>query len=1030
MRPSGFFAFRVPALPMNVLTAWAEAIEAPNAGPADLADALERDRALLRERLHAIGLRPEVRGALSIASPDLLDAIASRPDDAGVEAALVRYVVRMASRATPFGLFAACGRGRLGDCTAIPLPDPRSWGRFTQLDADYLDAVVRQRATVLGDRLTLKPNDSLHLMAGRWRYVESRLDGLDRTHHLVQVAGSAHLQRAIDAAQTGATRRQVAEAVSGGGVDEARAGSYVDRLVAAQVLVPNLDVAITGPPPLDALVADLEAFGDDATAGVLRQVREDLAKVDAEGPAAPAASHEAIAASLRVLPAPIEPARLLHVDATVPPCDATLARSAVEEIIRGVDLLRRIAPPPPASDLDRFRDAFVERYETEEVPLLDALDEELGIGFGGDADPAPLLEGLRPAPAPAGMAPCGKRERRLLDLLHRAWTEGAQEISLTKDDIAALSNDDPLPLPPALAATAVLARTDHGTRVLLTGASGPSGARLLGRFCHADSALEREVRDHLRAEEALDPDAVHAEIVHLPSGRMVNVLARPALRDHEIVWLGRPGVRPARVLSAGDLMVSVRDGRFVLRSRRLNRRVVPRLTSAHNYNRRSPGVYRFLAAVQADGVAETLEWTWFPYDHAPFQPRVHWGSLVLARAQWAVPGAELRALDQRDPPSRWTAIQAWRARRRLPRWVCLVDGDNVLPVDLDNVVSIDAFVRTVRRRDQVLLEELFPGPDELVAASPHGHHALEVVVPLVSDRSPNPAPAAPAQPAPVRRTFPPGSEWTYVKLYAGSATADRLLHEAVGPLARTLIRSGAADRWFFLRYDDPGFHLRVRFHGDPPAIRNALDTLVSGLIDDGLVHDALLGTYRREVERYGGPEGIAVAEQLFHADSEAVVSLLDLFEPGTAGMDARWRIGLLGTERLLQDLGLDAPTRAALCRRMRDAFDREFRAGATLRKSLGARIRSELPALEALLDALAGGDHPLAPGIEILDERSARVAPLVPHLRAANLTSPIQELAVSFVHMWLNRLHRSENRVHEYVTYALLARLHEVRAHR
>ena len=167
--------------------------------------------------------------------------------------------------------------------------------------------------------------------------------------------------------------------------------------------------------------------------------------------------------------------------------------------------------------------------------------------------------------------------------------------------------------------------------------SGPSSPAPAGRRvpgCWAVSATPirswtRAVRGHLRAEEALDPEAVHAEIVHLPSGRMVNVLARPALRDHEIAWLGRPGVPSERVLSAGDLLVSVRDGRFVLRSRRLGRRVVPRLTSAHNYDRRSPGVYRFLAAMQAEGVAETIGWTWFPFDRAPFTPRVRCGSLVL-----------------------------------------------------------------------------------------------------------------------------------------------------------------------------------------------------------------------------------------------------------------------------------------------------------------------------------------------------------------------------------------------------------------
>ena len=1026
MKPSGFFAFRVPALPMGALTGWADGVEAPHAGPDDLAGALERDRCRLRERLRALGALVEVKGALSVATPDLLGALDSRPDDAGVEAALVRYVTRMASRATPFGLFAACGHGAVADRTAIRLPEPATWGRLTQLDADYLDALVRHRAGDVADRLTLVPNDSLHLLAGRWRYVESRLDGLDRTHHLVQVAGSAHLQRALDAAGAGATRAQVVEAVAAGGVDDARAAGFVDRLVAAQVLVPTLTVAITGRPPLDSLVADLQALGDDETAGVLGQVRDDLAKVDAEGPAAPPARHEAIAAALRVLPAPIEPSRLLHVDATVPPCGATLSRSTVDDIVRGVELLRRIAPAPPASDLDRFREAFVERYEREEVPLLDALDEELGIGFGGDADPAPLLEGVRPAPPPAGEAPRGRRERRLLELLQRAWATGASEITLTRDDVTALSNDDALPLPPALAATAVLGRTG----VVLTGASGPSGARLLGRFCHADPELDRRVRDHLRAEEALDPDAVHAEIVHLPSGRMVNVLARPVLREHEIVWLGRPGVPAERALSAADLLVSVRDGRFVLRSHRLGRRVVPRLSSAHNYNRRSPGVYRFLAAVQADGVAERVAWTWFPFDHAPFTPRVRWGPLVLARAQWTAAGEELRALDQRGPVERWAAVQRWRGSRRLPRWVCLVDGDNVLPVDLDNAVSVDTFVRTVRRREGAVLEELYPAPDELVAEGPGGRHAVEVVVPLVADRRGAPEAVRHAG-EPVRRVFPPGSAWTYVKLYAGSATADRLLQEAVAPLARRLLGAGAADRWFFLRYEDgAGFHLRVRFHGDAGAVRAELDPLVARLIDEGLVHDALHGTYRREVERYGGPQGIELAEAVFHADSESVVDLLDRFAPGPAGLDARWRIGLLGTERLLEDLGLDPPARAALSRGMRDAFEREFRADATTRKAVGARIRTELASLEDLLAAPAGGDHPLAPGIAVLDERSARTAPLVAALAARRLTASTEELAEAFVHMWLNRLHRSENRLHEYVTYALLARLHEVRARR
>ena len=1012
LRPSGFFAFRVPALPLSLLTAWS--------------DGGQHDQAVLRPGLAEIAARPDVQRALSVASPDLLDALHERPEDPGVEAALIRYVSRMASRPTPYGTFAACGTGVIDDETRLDLPDPATWRTHTQLDADYLDALIRDRWRRFRHRLTFRPNDSLHLMAGRWRYVQSRLDGLERNYHLLQVADSKHLQRALDAALETATLAEVADAVAGGGVDPERAARYAEQLVDAQILIPTFALTITGPLPLDALIRDLLELGDEEGVRVLTEARAALASLDSGGtPARPA--HDRIAAQLAPLPVPIERSRLFHAQVVVPPCDATLARSTVDHIARGVELLHRFAPARPSTELDAFRDAFRDRYDQQEVPLLEALDEELGVGFGttpDQSDPAPLLDGLHFPASEQTTATFGERERRLLELLHRAWSAGATEVELTAGDVEALARDDAPPLPAAVGAVAVLARTATagGLRVVVHGATGPSGARLLGRFCHADPELADHVGAHLRAEEALDPEAIHAEIVHLPAGRLVNVLARPVLRRHEIEWLGRSGAPRPQVLAASDLLLSLRDDRFVLRSRALGRRVLPRLTSAHNYSRHSPGVYRFLAQVQADGCLEHVGWTWFPFDRAPFTPRLRRGPIVLALARWRAGGDELGGLD--DAP----AVTAWRERRRLPRWVCLVDGDNVLPFDLDNPLMVDAFVRTVRRRDEVVLEELLPGPDELVANGPDGHRALELVVPLLNTTTVGTGAApAPARAPSTKRTFPPGSEWTYLKLATGSATADRLLCDEVGPCVRRLLGAGAADRWFFLRYSDPAFHLRLRVHGDAGAIRTELEALATRALEEGLATDATFGTYQREVERYGGDDGILVAERLFHADSEAVLDLLGLFDPGDAGLDARWRIGLLGADRLLRDLGLDEASRAELCGRTHHAFEQEMHADARLRKDVARKLRSERAALDELLDAAADGHHPLSPGIRVLAERSERITPLASELAAARLAVSRGSMARSFVHLWLNRLCRSEARRQEYVTYALLARLYESR---
>jgi hypothetical protein len=68
-----------------------------------------------------------VQGALTVASPDLLDALRRRGGDAGVEAAAVRYVFRMSTRPTPYGMFAAGGVGLIDEYTRLELPDPTTW---------------------------------------------------------------------------------------------------------------------------------------------------------------------------------------------------------------------------------------------------------------------------------------------------------------------------------------------------------------------------------------------------------------------------------------------------------------------------------------------------------------------------------------------------------------------------------------------------------------------------------------------------------------------------------------------------------------------------------------------------------------------------------------------------------------------------------------------------------------------------------------------------------------------------------------
>src|SRR6478752_6832091 len=116
---SGFFVLRAPLLAVDVLEGWRAAVsfaagEAPSTSDGD------EVRAGLRRYLADLLRRAEVREALMVASPRLLESLPrwlESPDsDAGrkVEGALVRYLQRMAARSTPFGLMASVAVGEGG----------------------------------------------------------------------------------------------------------------------------------------------------------------------------------------------------------------------------------------------------------------------------------------------------------------------------------------------------------------------------------------------------------------------------------------------------------------------------------------------------------------------------------------------------------------------------------------------------------------------------------------------------------------------------------------------------------------------------------------------------------------------------------------------------------------------------------------------------------------------------------------------------------------------------------------------------
>jgi thiopeptide-type bacteriocin biosynthesis protein len=1036
---SGFLVLRSPLLPLQQYFDW---LTVP-------ASEIAERRDQVAHRLLTAAEDPIVREALFIASPVFEEQLSrlvndpQHPKRRKTEGALLRFLTRAAFRATPFGTFAGVSLGSIGKTTNLQLLPREAAHRHARLDMLYLTQLTDRLALdpQVHPLLPLAPNPTLHRIGGRYYYVETKTTARDRHYQLAVVEATPYVEVLLATAAEGATIARLHQALQtfDAELSLVEIEPFVAEVIDSQLLSADFGAPITGTEPLEQVLSQLRDRGAPPfLAEQLEEVARRLQRLSSPPGVternARISRFRDVIEGLEALPAPIDRERLFQIDLHKPAARLELGDLVVAEMTRAIELAWRLAPRNP----DRwraFRDAFAARYDGP-TPLLELLDEEHGIGFetreGAGTEPSELLEDVPFANSGADeTVRWSARERVLLRWLVEAAATATTVLRLSPADIESIAEPRPLPLPDAFAALFRLSALDPSSidagdfEFSVEFVSGPAGANLLGRFCQANATLSAAVREHLRAEEQHHPDALYAEIVHLPEGRIGNVLLRPTLRTWDLPFLGRSGLPPTQQLTLSDLLVDVRDQRVVLWSRRLGREVMPRLTNAHNVDYKGLAVYRFLSALKEQSHQHAIYFDWGALNAAPFLPRVQVGRAVLSKARWRIEGQALRSLLDADPQARARAYQLWRERSKAPRHLVLKESDNELLCDLDDPLTQEMLTSELADRSSVEWVEPFPPLDACPVLSPEGRFTNELIIPFVCTDSgaANMSVSGPIE-CSTRALHLPGSEWAQLNLFAGPATIDRLLREEIPEWIERLKANAIVREWFFVRYTEPGWHLRLRLNGDRSAIAEAVADWLQGcaqpLVDDGSVSKLNLDSYQPEQRRYGGPAALSLCEKIFTVDSDVVTALLR----GTHQLDGappRWALAATCIDRLLTAFDFSLAAKESTLVALADSFAAE-QGGKSIRPALERKHRSLSSTLHMVL---RGEGLPELVSTE-LQSYERRLRPLTSQLlqleRAQALTNSSQAIASSLIHMHVNRMLRAAHRAQEAVLYFMLWR--------
>ncbi len=842
--------------------------------------------------------RESVAQAVEVASPlfagrvqAVLDGRVCQPRQVRrVAATLVRYLLRVHHRATPFGLFAGVAPARFGQDALA------RWGAehrtLAGADAVWLADVVAglEACPELVRRLPVMVDPTCVVRGGRVVVPcqQPRSDGLNGPTE-ISLRHTPAVDRVLRAARTPVPVADLAREIAVAYPETSAA--VIDRmlgeLVVRRLLLTGLRPPMTATDPLGHVVAQLSAVDAASIPEVASTVQALIAIHGglSEHNQATAQAQQPVLRALQRQMTDLRPGTAattavdLHLD-----CDLSLPMAVAREAEKALDVMVRLTPfpfgPPAWRD---YHGRFLERYGLASVvPLRDLVDPDIGLGF-----PAGYRGSMwdRPPSRPTA------RDERLVALAQRAALDGAREIVLDGQllvDLAAAETVGEAAVVPAhvelcfhLYAPSRPALARGSFALVVDGLSQAAGT-MTGRFL---DLLPPADRDRIAAIYAglptQDAGASRVQVSSPPLRVRTENVSRVAAVLPEVISLGEHRT-PRGALSLDELAVSADTRRLFLISQVDGRRIEPAVLNAVELTNVTHPLARFLAEIPRSGSAALIPFDWGAAAAMPFLPRVRSGRTVLSPACW-----RLTSADFASPDASWSAwedsVARCRARYRLPEAVRLGAADQRLRLDLTEKTHLQLLRADLDRWGQVTLHEA-PGLTDYGWFDGHAHE-ITVAFAATHPRSrPEPPPVRP--PAVLRRDhgrLPGGCDWAFVKLYGHPDRAATILTRYLPTLF---------DRWddppacWFIRYRDPDPHLRLRFRLTQPDdfahVARRVAAWAAHLRDAGLAARIQWDTYLPETGRYGAGPAMAAAETVFVADSAAAVTQLRHAGPGLA----------------------------------------------------------------------------------------------------------------------------------------------------
>lgn len=820
---------------------------------------------------------PLVREAIMIASPTLYKALVEKKDKSQTAASLFKYVNRMCSRATPFGLFSCVSLGEWGESASTGLDLDQIYKR-ARPDMGWLSLVIDQfcKDPLVIPFLSVRKNPLLFESGGRvsLEYVRGKKQGEKKT--LTSIRLSFLTEAIFELTQHPIPIEELKDqlVLRFPTLEKEKLQGVIEKLLQEQFLDFNLRPSLLSESPFAEVLSKLSSI---SSASPLSKIATHINNYSQISPGQGEEELKHIQQMMgEMFPAP----NFLQVDAAYAGTKITLPKIVIAELQKSVELLWKIANITPPSSLESYHEKFLDKYGTcRTVPLLELLTEGGGLGIPENYNHSTSENSFKDDP----------KRKKWNEWLQKQWViclrEKLQEIELDEKIINEI-NKQPAKETALLSfdlRCEVFANTaeeiDQGRFFLQIEPFAWQAGATFGRFIDLlGNEAKNKLQVLLKEEEALDEESLFVESSyhHVNLSRTANVMIHPNLRNHSID-LGGIGT-----ISLSEIYIGATTDRLYVTRKDGGKEL--RITSSNMLNPTSaPIPLRFIRDVSSSKYRLLDLFSWHELATAFFLPRIRYKTTIFSPAQWKVDLFQLTCTSKDSIEVIEKAFCQWADMWQLPRYLLMAEEDNRLLLDRHHPAHLREIALEIKKGKKAHLIEKIGQELTGQVKSQKGTHHVEFMIPFIKNKKYCPTVSQPLpimhQPIPTHsRCRLPGSDWLFVKYYLGAENENRFLMEECQSFAKSFLERGIITGWFFVRYADPQVHLRLRFCGKQGQILTHLIPEVHEwamtLIQKQKIREMALSTYEREIERFGGEELIEPAENLFCADTETTMLLI------------------------------------------------------------------------------------------------------------------------------------------------------------